>query len=81
TSQADQKAARYNVRLLAPDASVTAQSPNFDIAQHGGDVILAEPQKASGIDQSTMGTADATATTSTMRTLVVGRTAAIIDAD
>ncbi len=55
--------------------------PNFDIAQHGGDVILAEPQKASGIDQSTMGTADATATTSTMRTLVGGRTAAIIDAD
>ena len=65
TSQADQKAARYNVRLREPDASVTAQSPNFDIAQHGGDVILAEPQKASGIDQSTMGTADATATTST----------------
>lgn len=28
-----------------------------------------------------MGTADATATTSTMRTLVGGRTAAIIDAD
>lgn len=81
TSQADQKAARYNVRLREPDASVTAQSPNFDIAQHGGDVILAEPQKASGIDQSTMGTADATATTSTMRTLVGGRTAAIIDAD
>ena len=80
TSQADQKAARYNVRLREPDASVTAQSPNFDIAQHGGDVILAEPQKASGIDQSTMGTADATATTSTMRTLVGGRTAAIIDA-
>ena len=35
---------RYNVRLREPDASVTAQSPNFDIAQHGGDVILAEPQ-------------------------------------
>lgn len=81
TSQADQKAARYNVRLREPDASVNAQSQNFDIAQHDGDAILAEPQKASGINQSTMGTADSTATTAAMRTLVGGRTAAIIDTD
>ena len=47
TSLANQKAARFNVKNREADASVVSPSPRFDIAQHNGTTILAEPTRRS----------------------------------
>ncbi|RDX29427.1 AAA family ATPase, partial [Bifidobacterium breve] len=79
TSLANQKAARFNVKNREADASVVSSSPRFDIAQHNGTTILAEPTKASAIASSTLSTSMQTSLKAHTTASVGGSTVAFIN--
>ncbi|MEE1297054.1 MAG: Ig-like domain-containing protein [Bifidobacterium sp.] len=79
TSQADGKAARYNVKLREADASVAASSPTFDVAQQGSSTVLTEENTASAIDAATISTTDSTKVGSHTETYLGGGTVAFLD--
>ena len=79
TSQADQKAARYNVRLREANAAVSAQSANFDVAQHDDVMLLSEQQRTASVEQSSVTISDGVRTNASMRAYAGAGIAVIFD--
>lgn len=79
TSQADQKAARYNVRLRETNAAVSAQSANFDVAQHDDVMLLSERQRTASVEQSSVTISAGVRTSASMRAYVGADIAVIFD--
>ncbi|TPF92976.1 Ig-like domain-containing protein [Bifidobacterium sp. UTBIF-78] len=79
TSLNSRKAARFNVRNREADAGVSSSAPRFDVAQHDGQTILAEPNQASSIKASTVGVDAKTEIRANTSVMVGGETAAFIN--